>query len=977
MLSFEVYVIKIFKGEVSMSRRLIAVFTLSLFLFVVSIPLTTSLIAQSPTPTPEPPSADDLDSTDLSSTPNAPLIIPLSTDVSVPAGIPTPTPPLEPDLIEVLTPLASTPVGVPEANTPAEAPIIVPLPLEIEPTSEELILSLEEGTTDISELTGCITVWVSGFNVDQTFYIDLTDMSDIRGTLYSIQGSTTVNGHGLINDCDELVYADHGVLSGVVEGLYTLDTATGVSTQITANVDISSIGPVTSDGNFFTKSNGNYTDLYVYNITDHSNPTETHFVCSIPTDPIVPLDWSPDGSDLLAEFDHRLSVFSYADGNQCAQYNRKFDAFHIRTLRQYEGIHRTIWSPNGEIAVFTRESFTTPTQERIYILSSGGTVLRSANITGVAESIGTISPDGQYLTFERGNAVYLLNLSDFTETFWFDSTTYEWFDIVHNINVTSWASGELPLRPPMCPAPGFTTQSLFNDDPEDPRCKLEEYHVNADTVGNMTFLQNLLTSVEKTARALCLFSYRNESDPTAICDDENTGEGARQAVFINVMIGNEDDRIQVMVDPERENCVRSTELSITCYPEATEHVITHEFGHVFIARTNIATPAEGMTLPGPFTSAASCLKDNGVSLLFCMETPAQEVFTNGSLGVSGSFIFGVRSLRYNRDNLLTILDIFDPQRENPGGSIYDYNIDSLSFTICDDNFEFNAASGQCIRVIPTPLPNAIPDVGNGPYAAPGADWLRGIDRGWDRILPGGYGACDYGNEEIEAIIEPLFDTSTFQKNPCRVFDWLIVNLDPPDSETKPIQTRIKVVEQEEAAADMFLNWVYRLLDETDNMFVLVDVDAGQDLRSLVNGSIINLHFDDKLFNIRANISPDTVGSLVFQLTDPSGMVTARTENTPPYELGPRTLSVGSYTLTVTPYNEADAGGTSGTPLILNFTVVDDPSSGSFAAFSDNEATVPGIIGGVPGYFDTASGAGDVRYLWMTEQIAQFFAYYGW
>jgi hypothetical protein len=83
-------------------------------------------------------------------------------------------------------------------------------------------------------------------------------------------------------------------------------------------------------------------------------------------------------------------------------------------------------------------------------------------------------------------------------------------------------------------------------------------------------------------------------------------------------------------------------------------------------------------------------------------------------------------------------------------------------------------------------------------------------------------------------------------------------------------------------------------------------------------------------NIRANTDPATVGSVVFNLdSDPTYQI----ESGAPYALASDnagdyfawTPSLGAHMVIATPYSEADGGGTAGTPLMLNFNVVDSAS----------------------------------------------------
>lgn len=132
-------------------------------------------------------------------------------------------------------------------------------------------------------------------------------------------------------------------------------------------------------------------------------------------------------------------------------------------------------------------------------------------------------------------------------------------------------------------------------------------------------------------------------------------------------------------------------------------------------------------------------------------------------------------------------------------------------------------------------------------------------------------------------------------------------------------------------------------------FTLIDADADQPIAGfdpLPEGAVLNLAtLPTRNLNIRANTSPQTVGSVRFRL-DGSNV---RTENAAPYALAgdasgnyyPWTPSLGAHTLTATPYSNWGAGGTAGSELTRQFTVVDSqpptvsltsPSSGaSFTA----------------------------------------------
>ncbi len=116
-------------------------------------------------------------------------------------------------------------------------------------------------------------------------------------------------------------------------------------------------------------------------------------------------------------------------------------------------------------------------------------------------------------------------------------------------------------------------------------------------------------------------------------------------------------------------------------------------------------------------------------------------------------------------------------------------------------------------------------------------------------------------------------------------------------------------------------------------FTLVDADTDLDLQTLSNGANLNLAtLQTKNLNIRATTSPVTVGSVVFNLTGQE--IRDFTDGAAPYALfddinGNYDVwvpAVGSYTLNGTPFSAVAGGGTAGTALTINFTVIDQPIS---------------------------------------------------
>lgn len=118
-------------------------------------------------------------------------------------------------------------------------------------------------------------------------------------------------------------------------------------------------------------------------------------------------------------------------------------------------------------------------------------------------------------------------------------------------------------------------------------------------------------------------------------------------------------------------------------------------------------------------------------------------------------------------------------------------------------------------------------------------------------------------------------------------------------------------------------------------FTLVNADSDLDIGPLTNGQTVNLQtLPTRNLNVRANTTPSFVGSVRFTFSGTPGQAT---ESTAPYALAGDTSgnynawtpSLGSHTLTGTPYSGAAATGTAGTSLTVSFTVIDQapPPSG--------------------------------------------------
>ncbi len=116
--------------------------------------------------------------------------------------------------------------------------------------------------------------------------------------------------------------------------------------------------------------------------------------------------------------------------------------------------------------------------------------------------------------------------------------------------------------------------------------------------------------------------------------------------------------------------------------------------------------------------------------------------------------------------------------------------------------------------------------------------------------------------------------------------------------------------------------------------MLVNADTDEDIRPLQNGATINLAETGPNLNLRVDTSPPVLGSVRF---DFDGNAAYKLESRAPYTIGgdniwddylPWTPVAGGHALTVTPYSAAAGGGSAGTPVTVNFTVVNQVPAGS-------------------------------------------------
>jgi hypothetical protein len=110
-------------------------------------------------------------------------------------------------------------------------------------------------------------------------------------------------------------------------------------------------------------------------------------------------------------------------------------------------------------------------------------------------------------------------------------------------------------------------------------------------------------------------------------------------------------------------------------------------------------------------------------------------------------------------------------------------------------------------------------------------------------------------------------------------------------------------------------------------FTLVNADTDQDIGPLVNGGTVDYsNIGTHNLSVRANVS-GSPGSVRFGY---DGATNYQTENVAPYAIkgdtagnyNPWTPTVGTHTLTATPYTSSGAAGATGTAQTISFSVSD-------------------------------------------------------
>lgn len=331
-------------------------------------------------------------------------------------------------------------------------------------------------------------------------------------------------------------------------------------------------------------------------------------------------------------------------------------------------------------------------------------------------------------------------------------------------------------------------------------------------------------AVINTANALQMFADVASGGPTY--------ESSADA-FINILLGNPDASITYSNTTDTtlvgaSNC-KTGPTTIVCGAQnvLSEYTMTHEFGHVFLYRT-----ATGIRVTG--TTVAPCpLATGGVGFIGCMDDPNlsnSNPNNSAARALRGAnsqtqFVFGVITRRWRASEIQRLIANFDPTGQ--------YGISSSNFqlTICED-----FSSPPCGE-----------NNDEDPVFAEITDWERGVT-GWDIPIevnvPGRFGACANASGDYEF--------NDFQQNPCVIYEWV---LEHPAAVNVGNVGTLKTTEQEEAGADMFLNWVYRTVEGAtsqafgDNN----DVPTGRPFPECIVE--IQGHGDDRFCWMQENLRP--------------------------------------------------------------------------------------------------------------------------
>jgi N-acetylneuraminic acid mutarotase len=136
-------------------------------------------------------------------------------------------------------------------------------------------------------------------------------------------------------------------------------------------------------------------------------------------------------------------------------------------------------------------------------------------------------------------------------------------------------------------------------------------------------------------------------------------------------------------------------------------------------------------------------------------------------------------------------------------------------------------------------------------------------------------------------------------------------------------------------------------------FTLIDAQRDIDVRTLVNGDVIDLsEINTNQISIRANTDPAKVGSVIFSLNNTTRY---RVESGAPYALSsnsganyePWNYTLGQHTLTATPYTFSSGNGTPGNPLTITFTIVTQKTVAATNTFTAIPPSPTPVVTDVP------------------------------
>ncbi len=144
-----------------------------------------------------------------------------------------------------------------------------------------------------------------------------------------------------------------------------------------------------------------------------------------------------------------------------------------------------------------------------------------------------------------------------------------------------------------------------------------------------------------------------------------------------------------------------------------------------------------------------------------------------------------------------------------------------------------------------------------------------------------------------------------------------------------------------------LSLTFHIVENAVTGLTLYNANTDQPMMLLTEGQQISLSEVQNIpLNIVADTDPYPVGSVKMVLS--GGYSHTQKENYEPYALfgnsgsnySGRILGIGDYTVTITTYSALNWGGTVGIPYIVNFSIVDNPSSARIAGTGTEGGKTP-------------------------------------